>query len=237
MDGQLRVELADLRGYADQVGRAGEACASLADYVATFVPDGDFGRILSLITPDYEHLVLRVRETLEADSTRLAGTRCGAAARGAALRTYRRPGRPEVRGRRRDRRRRVRRSRLPRRGDHRATGSDVRRRGAARGDVRLGRRPGLRAGQGPRWSRPAPRDHRLGGRRRGQGVHPGVGVGALGDLRGRRTSQPRPRRGRRRGDLGRVRRRGVPRPRRRVDRRPRGRRATVSPGSPPTCTT
>ena len=77
MDGQLRVELADLRGYADQVGRAGEACASLADYVATFVPDGDFGRILSLITPDYEHLVLRVRETLEADSTRLASTRVG----------------------------------------------------------------------------------------------------------------------------------------------------------------
>ena len=77
MDGQLRVELADLRGYADQVGRAGEACASLADYVATFVPDGDFGRILSLVTPDYEHLVLRVRETLEADSTRLAGTRVG----------------------------------------------------------------------------------------------------------------------------------------------------------------
>lgn len=77
MDGQLRVELADLRGYADQVGRAGEACASLADYVATFVPDGDFGRILSLITPDYEHLVLRVREALEADSARLAGTRVG----------------------------------------------------------------------------------------------------------------------------------------------------------------
>jgi uncharacterized protein YukE len=77
MDGQLRVELADLRGYADQVGRAGEACASLADYVATFVPDGDFGRILSLITPDYEHLVLRVGETLDADSARLAGTRAG----------------------------------------------------------------------------------------------------------------------------------------------------------------
>jgi uncharacterized protein YukE len=77
MDGQLRVELADLRGYADQVGRAGEACGSLADYVATFVPDGDFGRILSLITPDYEHLVLRVGETLEGDSVRLVGTRAG----------------------------------------------------------------------------------------------------------------------------------------------------------------
>ena len=60
MDGQLRVELADLRGYADQVGRAGEACASLADYVTTFVPDGDFGRILSLITPDYEQLRIAV---------------------------------------------------------------------------------------------------------------------------------------------------------------------------------
>jgi len=77
MDGQLRVGLADLRGYADQVGRAGEACALLADYVATFVPDGDFGRILSLITPDYERLVVAVRETLEADADRLAGTRSG----------------------------------------------------------------------------------------------------------------------------------------------------------------
>ena len=237
MDGQLRVELADLRGYADQVGRAGEACASLADYVATFVPDGDFGRILSLITPDYEHLVLRVRDTLEADSTRLAGTRCGAAARGAALRTYRRPGRPEVRGRRRDRRRRVRRSRLPRRGDHRATGSDVRRRGAARGDVRLGRRPGLRAGQGPRWSRPAPRDHRLGGRRRGQGVHPGVGVGALGDLAWPRyvATSPTARSPSRRPGKGPPPRRPAATPTR--GPAPSRSRATVSPGSPPTCAT
>ena len=98
MDGQLRVELADLRGYADQVGRAGEACASLADYVATFVPDGDFGRILSLITPDYEHLVLRVRETLEADSTRLASTRVGAAARGAGATHGPTPGSPRGSG-------------------------------------------------------------------------------------------------------------------------------------------
>ena len=89
MDGQLRVELADLRGYADQVGRAGAACASLADYVATFVPDGDFGRLLSLVTPDYEHLVLRVRETLEADSTRLASTRVESASRVARTRSTR----------------------------------------------------------------------------------------------------------------------------------------------------
>ena len=98
MDGQLRVELADLRGYADQVGRAGEACASLADYVATFVPDGDFGRILSLITPDYEHLVLRVRETLEADSHPVGEHTGGAAARGASATHVPTPGSPRGSG-------------------------------------------------------------------------------------------------------------------------------------------
>ena len=35
MDGQLTVELADLRGWAAQVGRAGDDCAYLADYLTT----------------------------------------------------------------------------------------------------------------------------------------------------------------------------------------------------------
>ena len=75
--GQLTVELADLRGWADQVGRAGGDCEQLAGYLSTFVPDGDFGRLLSLLTPDYEALVVRVRDVLEVDGARLAGTRAG----------------------------------------------------------------------------------------------------------------------------------------------------------------
>jgi uncharacterized protein YukE len=71
VDGQLTVELADLRGWADQVGRAGGDCAYLADYVTTYVPDGDFGRILALIRPDYEHLVLVVRDSFETSGRRL----------------------------------------------------------------------------------------------------------------------------------------------------------------------
>ena len=77
MTGQLTVELADLRGWADQVGRAGGDCEQLAGYLSTFVPDGDFGRLLSLLTPDYEALVVRVRDVLEVDGARLAGTRAG----------------------------------------------------------------------------------------------------------------------------------------------------------------
>ena len=53
MDGQLTVELADLRGWASQVGRSGGDCGYLADYVASFVPDGDFGPILEPIRSDY----------------------------------------------------------------------------------------------------------------------------------------------------------------------------------------
>jgi uncharacterized protein YukE len=75
MGNELRVELADLRAYADQVGRAGGDCTDLAGYLQSNVPDGDFGRILSLITGDYEHLVQQVQTALGTDATRLTHTR------------------------------------------------------------------------------------------------------------------------------------------------------------------
>jgi uncharacterized protein YukE len=84
MDGRLRVELADLRGWADQVGRAGGDCAYLADYVGSFVPDGDFGPILTPIRADYERLTGCVRDVLEREAGRLDDT--GAALRHAAAR-------------------------------------------------------------------------------------------------------------------------------------------------------
>ena len=75
MDGQLRVELADLRGWADQVGRAGGHCGHLADYLTTFVPDGDFGRILWVFSDDYERFARLLRDTLALDASRLDDTR------------------------------------------------------------------------------------------------------------------------------------------------------------------
>jgi len=82
MDERLTVELADLRGWADQVGRAGDDCAYLADYLTSFVPDGDFGPILAPIRADYERLAGRVREVISLESDRLDDT--GAALRHAA---------------------------------------------------------------------------------------------------------------------------------------------------------
>jgi hypothetical protein len=40
---QLTVELSDLGGWSRQVGRAGGQCTDLSSYVATNIPDGDFG--------------------------------------------------------------------------------------------------------------------------------------------------------------------------------------------------
>jgi uncharacterized protein YukE len=74
MGDQLTVELSDLRAWADQVGRGGADCTALASYVDTFVPDGDFGRILSLITGDYEAMVHQVHTALGLDGTRLDDT-------------------------------------------------------------------------------------------------------------------------------------------------------------------
>jgi uncharacterized protein YukE len=71
MTAELAVELADLRGWAGQVGRAGTDCDGLASYLSTNVPDGDFGRILSLITGPYEAMATSVREGVATDGQRL----------------------------------------------------------------------------------------------------------------------------------------------------------------------
>ncbi|MCW2793040.1 MAG: hypothetical protein JWO76_2138, partial [Nocardioides sp.] len=71
MTAELAVELADLRGWAGQVGRAGTDCGGLSGYLATNVPDGDFGRILSLITGPYEGMATSVREGVATDGDRL----------------------------------------------------------------------------------------------------------------------------------------------------------------------
>ena len=56
------------------------ATARLGDYVATNMPDGDFGRILSLISGEYESMVTQVHSALGLDGTRLDDTGAALAA-------------------------------------------------------------------------------------------------------------------------------------------------------------
>jgi uncharacterized protein YukE len=70
----LQVELADLRGYADLVERGGRAADQVRGDAAASIPDGDFGRILELVTGDYEELLPAFRSILGEDSTRLDAT-------------------------------------------------------------------------------------------------------------------------------------------------------------------
>jgi uncharacterized protein YukE len=74
MAAELTVELADLRGWGGQVARSGDDCTALAAYVSSHVPDGDFGRILSLITGDYESMAHTVQQALVTDGQRLDQT-------------------------------------------------------------------------------------------------------------------------------------------------------------------
>lgn len=70
----LAVELPDLRGWAAQVSRAGADSTGLSGYAATYVPDGDFGRILEVITGDYESMIPQVQAVLSQDGRRLTET-------------------------------------------------------------------------------------------------------------------------------------------------------------------
>ena len=46
----LEVELASLRAWAEQVERSGSAAVAMATEAPGVIADGDFGRILELIT-------------------------------------------------------------------------------------------------------------------------------------------------------------------------------------------
>jgi uncharacterized protein YukE len=71
MSAGFAVEVADLRGYADLVGRAGTDMSRVAGYAESNVTDGDFGRILEVITGDYEALIPTFHSVLRADGDRL----------------------------------------------------------------------------------------------------------------------------------------------------------------------
>ena len=54
---QVSVELSDLRGWAQQVGRVSTDMGAARDYAASHIADADFGRILELITGPYADLI------------------------------------------------------------------------------------------------------------------------------------------------------------------------------------
>lgn len=74
MSGGYTVERSDLRGWAEQVGRASDDMGAAHKYATAQITDGDFGRILELITGPYDDLIGKFHEVLDADSTRLEKT-------------------------------------------------------------------------------------------------------------------------------------------------------------------
>jgi hypothetical protein len=79
------VERADLRGWAKEVGNVASDMGSAHDYAQSNIADGDFGRILELITDPYEQMIPKFHEVLREDHTRLQKT---SKALVAAERTY-----------------------------------------------------------------------------------------------------------------------------------------------------
>ncbi|WP_278261104.1 hypothetical protein [Nocardia sp. AG03] len=69
------VELSDLRGWGEQVGRAGHSLEAIRKYAVIYITDADFGRILEQITYEYGKLVPVFHEVLSTDSTRMLETR------------------------------------------------------------------------------------------------------------------------------------------------------------------
>lgn len=73
----IQVELSDLRGYASLVDRAGQDAKQLQGDAMSQIADGDFGRILELVTGEYESLLPAFHAILGEDSTRLDQTATG----------------------------------------------------------------------------------------------------------------------------------------------------------------
>ncbi|HEV8557748.1 MAG TPA: hypothetical protein VGR06_15295 [Actinophytocola sp.] len=64
----VEVEISDLRGWAEQVGRASKDMGSAHGYGTGNIADADFGRILEVITGDYAVLLPKFHAVLQADS-------------------------------------------------------------------------------------------------------------------------------------------------------------------------
>lgn len=70
----LAVELSELRAWAAQVERNAEAAAAMGSEAPGVIADGDFGRILELITGEYDSMLPAFHAVLREDGDRLAQT-------------------------------------------------------------------------------------------------------------------------------------------------------------------
>lgn len=70
----LQAELSDLRGWADQVDRAGQTLTQMGQESSGTIADGDFGKILELITGEYESMLPAFHAVLPEDGERLDAT-------------------------------------------------------------------------------------------------------------------------------------------------------------------
>lgn len=69
---ELAVDLSALGAWSRQVERAGRHAGRAEGYARNHIADGDFGRILEIITGDYEALIPAFHSALDADQKRLA---------------------------------------------------------------------------------------------------------------------------------------------------------------------
>lgn len=70
----LAVDLSDLHAYAALVRRAADDCTAVGAASGREIPDGDFGRILELMSGDYEVLLPQVQAVMAEDGRRLGRT-------------------------------------------------------------------------------------------------------------------------------------------------------------------
>lgn len=70
----LEVEISDLRGWAQQVGRASKDMGSAHGYATGHIADADFGKILDLMTGEYAKLIPKLHGILNGDNTGLDTT-------------------------------------------------------------------------------------------------------------------------------------------------------------------
>lgn len=84
---EFDVSLKDLRAWSAMVGRASQGMAEVQGYGSSYVSDGDFGKILSLVTDAYCELIPAVGSSLLQASANL-GDEMDALA--ACVSTYRR---------------------------------------------------------------------------------------------------------------------------------------------------
>lgn len=70
----MEVELSDLRGWADLVERNGGYAAEMGQEATGVIADGDFGRILELVSHDYAALLPGFHQVLGVDGVRLDAT-------------------------------------------------------------------------------------------------------------------------------------------------------------------